>query len=86
MHFCSILNHRYCHFFQITGIRAGPLARNGTGRAVISGLFSLNGLARPGPFSTGQKRAGPKRAGQARFATPMSSCRLGVKLGYGKYL
>jgi len=49
----------YCHFFfQITGIRAGPLAHHGMGRVEVSGLFSLNGLARPGLFSTGQNGLG----------------------------
>jgi len=50
--------------------RAGPPARQPAGRAQKRNPFYHVGPARPSPFNTGQKRAGPKWAGPARFDTP----------------
>jgi len=54
----------------MAGRATGPPGRHPTGRAQKNSPFCLVGLARPSPFKTGQKRAGPKRAGLARFDTP----------------
>jgi len=54
----------------MAGQPAGPPARHPTSRAQKNNPFCLVGPARPVPFKTGQKRAGPKRAGLARFDTP----------------
>jgi len=51
--------------------RVGPSARQSAGRAQKRNPFYHVGPARPGPFNTGQKQAWPKRAGPARFDTPM---------------
>ncbi|KAL2322563.1 hypothetical protein Fmac_026942 [Flemingia macrophylla] len=58
----------YGFFFFLAGQRASPPARSLAGRASIFGPFSLSGPTPPAPFSAGQKRAGPKRAGLTRFA------------------
>jgi len=50
--------------------RASPPARHPTGWAQKNNPFCLVEPTRPGPFKTGQKRAGPKRAGLAHFDTP----------------
>jgi len=47
------------------GWHVSPLAHHGTGQAEVSGLFSLNRLARPDPLKMGRKRVG-----LTRFATP----------------
>jgi len=49
---------------------ASPSARQPAGRTQKRNPFYHVGPARPGPFNTGQKRAGPKRVGLARFDTP----------------
>jgi len=55
---------------KLAGRPASPSARQPAGRAQKRNPFYHVGPARPDPFNTGQKRAGPKRAGLARFDTP----------------
>jgi len=52
------------------GWRVGPPARHPTGRAKKTTHFALSGQSGLAHLKRAKKRAGPKRAGLARFDTP----------------